>query len=232
MADSKIRDDNYFQVSGWMLNRLNLKGISLQVYAIIYGFSQDGESSFTGSLQYLCDFTNTSKPTVIKALKELVEKGFLLKTELEINGVKFNKYQANLPVVKNLYGGSKETLPGGSKETLPNNKDIDTELDSKYIYIVGYLNDKAGTAYQSTSKATQKLIKARLSEGFTVDDFIKVIDNQCAKWLGNEWEQYLRPSTLFGSKFENYLNAKPSGRKETDGQTCGDSGKTRVGHYV
>ena len=48
---AKILDDNYYQVSGWMLNRLHLKGTELQIYAIIYGFSQDGESKITGSLQ-------------------------------------------------------------------------------------------------------------------------------------------------------------------------------------
>ena len=230
MAESKIRDDNYFQVTGWMLNRLNLKGIALQVYSIIYGFSQDDESYFTGSLQYLSDFTNTSKPTVIKALKELVDKGYLLKYENEINGVKFNKYKANLLVVKEFNQSSKETLSRGSKETLPNNKYIDTELNNKYLYIVGYLNEKAGTAFKSTSKTTQKLIKARLDDGFSVEDFKTVIDNQCAKWKGNEWSQYLRPSTLFGNKFENYLNA--NGRKQADGQNAGDSSKARVGNYI
>ena len=238
MAESRIRNENYFQVNGWMLTRLGLKGTALQLYAIIYGFSQDGESSFTGSLQYLSDFTNSSKPTVIKTLKELVDRGYVLKTENVLNGVKFNTYKANLQVVKNLYqgsketlpGGSKETLPGGGKETLPNNKYIDTELNNKYLYIVEYLNEKAGTAFKSTSKATQKLIKARLDDGFSVEDFKTVIDNQCAKWKNNEWSQYLRPSTLFGNKFENYLNA--NGRKQADGQNAGDSSKSRIGNYI
>ena len=119
MAESKVRNESYYQVSGWMLNRLQLKGIELDVYAIIYGFTQDGESSFTGSLQYLSDFTNATRPTVIKALKSLVEKGYIVKHESQVNGVKFNTYKANLPVVKNLYQGGKESLPGGSKETLP-----------------------------------------------------------------------------------------------------------------
>lgn len=128
---SKIKDENYFQISGWMLNRLQLKGICLEVYAIIYGFSQDGESEYTGSISYLCDFTGTSRPTVIKALKTLVESGFLHKTETDVNGVKFNRYKANLQVVKNLYTGSKEILQGGSKETLPNNKDTNNKTDNK-----------------------------------------------------------------------------------------------------
>ena len=214
---SKIRDENYFQVSGWMLNNLNLKGTMLEVYAIIYGFSQDGESYFTGSLQYLSDFTNTSKPTVIKALKELVEKGFLVKQEIEMNGVKFNKYKADLLVVKNLNGGSKETLPpskesltGGSKETLPNNKDINNIniLNNNIKYIVEYLNQKAKTNYKPTTQKTIDCIKARFNENFTVEDFKVVIDKKCAEWMGTDMEKFLRPETLFGNKFEGYLNAK------------------------
>lgn len=110
-----------------MLNKLKLKGIALEVFAIVYGFSQDGSSRFTGSIQYLCDFTGTSKPTVMKALKELTEKDYLIKTEINKNGVKFNEYQANLTVVKKLYHPEKETLQGGSKETLPNNISLDNK---------------------------------------------------------------------------------------------------------
>lgn len=77
-----------------------------------------------------------------------------------------------------------------------------------YIAVVDYLNEKAGTNYRATSKATQQHINARLAEGYTVDDFKTVIDKKCAEWLHTDFEQYLRPSTLFGSKFENYLNGK------------------------
>jgi uncharacterized phage protein (TIGR02220 family) len=70
------------------------------------------------------------------------------------------------------------------------------------------LNTRAGTNYRATSKATQEHIKARLSEGYTVEDFYTVIDKKCEEWLGTKMEQYLRPSTLFNrEKFESYLNA-------------------------
>ena len=140
MCANKIRDENYYQVQGWMINRLGLKGVNLETYAIIYGFTQDGENKFTGSIQYLCDFTNTSRPTVIKALKTLVDCGYITKQEKIVDGIKCNEYMANLEVVKNLYwgskefllGGSKETLLGGSKESLPNNKGLDNKgLDNK-----------------------------------------------------------------------------------------------------
>lgn len=216
MAESRVKDENYYQIQGWMINRLGLKGITLSVYAIIYGFSQDGENEFTGSLQYLCDFTGgTSKPTIIKALKDLVENGYLLRREEVINGVQFNRYKTNLPLLKNFNGGSKEILTGevknlngGSKEILPNNTNNNNLSKSKDIdNIIAHLNKRAGTNYRSSSKATQAHINARLAEGFTVEDFYTVIDKKCAEWKGGEMEKYLRPETLFGSKFENYLNA-------------------------
>lgn len=218
MAESRIKDENYYQIQGWMINRLGLKGIPLSVYAIIYGFSQDGENEYTGSLQYLCDFTGgTSKPTIIKALKELVESGYIFRREEFINGVQFNRYKVNLPLLKKFNGGSKEILTdavkdfnGGGKEILPNNKSHNNSLENKEIYknIIAYLNEKAGTAYRSSSKATQGHINDRLAEGFTEQDFYTVIDKKCAEWKGTDMEKYLRPQTLFSAeKFENYLNS-------------------------
>lgn len=81
-----------------------------------------------------------------------------------------------------------------------------------YIAVIDYLNSVAGTHYRATSKDTQRHIKARIADGFTVDDFKRVVDNMWTDWRGTEWEKYLRPSTLFGSKFENYLNRKPQSK--------------------
>ncbi|MBS6157694.1 MAG: conserved phage C-terminal domain-containing protein, partial [Sutterella sp.] len=65
------------------------------------------------------------------------------------------------------------------------------------------------TRYKASTASTRKHIKARLDEGFTIDDFKMVIDKKCSEWLNNsKMEQYLRPETLFGTKFEGYLNAK------------------------
>ena len=84
-----------------------------------------------------------------------------------------------------------------------------------YINIVDYLNQKAGTKYKASSKKTQTCIHARLAEGFTEDDFKVVIDKKCADWIGTDMEQYLRPETLFGTKFESYLNAKVTKKQNT-----------------
>lgn len=86
-------------------------------------------------------------------------------------------------------------------DTIPNTDTI-TE-------IITYLNSVLGTKYRVKNKVTQKHINARLSEGYTLDDFKVVIDKKVDDWKGTEMEQYLRPETLFCAKhFESYLNAK------------------------
>ncbi len=84
------------------------------------------------------------------------------------------------------------------------------KLGSMEVYreIVDYLNAKAGTAFRTSSVKTQSLIEARLNQGFTQADFYKVIDCKTDEWRGGEFEKYLCPETLFGNKFEKYLNQK------------------------
>lgn len=95
-----------------------------------------------------------------------------------------------------------------AEEDIEKEEDRDKEI---YISIVSYLNEKAGTAFKHTTGKTKSAIKARVAEGFTVDDFKTVIDKKCAEWIGDpKMEKYLRPETLFGTKFEGYLNAKVS----------------------
>lgn len=93
--------------------------------------------------------------------------------------------------------------------------------------IVDYLNLKAQTHYKPNTQATKRHVDARLNEGFTVEDFKLVIDCQCKAWVKNpNMAQYLRPETLFGSKFEGYLqNArreKNGGFTETYDEYAGD----------
>lgn len=83
-----------------------------------------------------------------------------------------------------------------------------------YSEIVDYLNKVSGSNYKASTDKTKKCIKARINEGFTVDDFKTVIDKKCAEWKGTEWEKFLRPETLFGTKFESYLQQKNNPKKE------------------
>lgn len=83
--------------------------------------------------------------------------------------------------------------------------------------IIDYLNKKASTKFRSSSEETKRHIRARLSEGYTVVDFKKVIDTKCSKWLKEpNMVDYLRPKTLFGTKFESYLNEKRTPTTEPD----------------
>lgn len=81
------------------------------------------------------------------------------------------------------------------------------EVASEASAIIEHLNSRLGSAYKPDSKATQGHIKARLKEGFTLEDFKTVIDKKAAEWENRpDMAQYLRPQTLFGTKFEAYLN--------------------------
>ena len=94
--------------------------------------------------------------------------------------------------------------------------------------IIEYLNMKAGKNYSVSSRSTRSFISARWKDGFGIDDFKKVIDNQVAKWKGDpKWDKYLRPETLFNeTKFQGYLNAPPVegelGTTDTAGRPLGD----------
>lgn len=80
----------------------------------------------------------------------------------------------------------------------------------EYIYsrVTEHLNLKTGCNYRHTSKKTQSLIAARLNENYSLSDFKKVIDTKTSEWKNTDMEKYLRPTTLFGTNFESYLNQK------------------------
>lgn len=87
-----------------------------------------------------------------------------------------------------------------------------------YSEIVDYLNQKTGKKFKATTDKTKRLIKARFNEGFDVADFKRVVDNQTQAWLNSpKMAKYLRPETLFGPKFESYLNARPAKQQQGGG---------------
>ena len=226
MKESKVKDENYINIQGWMVTKLGLKGNELLIYAIIYGFSQTEDQTFNGSLQYLADWTNSTKQGVTKNLKALVEKGYIIKEDKYINNVKFCEYYATkLDTVYNkVTQGIQQSLIGyttkfntGIKQSLTNNinDNIINKLDNiielkdnvPYKEVVDYLNNSAGTNYRASSKKTRELIKARINEGYTIEDFKVVIEKKTREWINdNKMKAYLRPETLFGTKFEGYLN--------------------------
>lgn len=134
---------------------------------------------------------------------------------------------------------SPDVSPDKSPEVAFSEGDIEEDKDieeEKNIYapVISFLNEKAGTKYKPTSGKTQTLIRARMNEGFTLEDFKVVIAKKCAEWIGTDMEKYLRPETLFGTKFEGYLNsnsgkeAKHNGSTQSNYRAMGE----KVGTYL
>lgn len=130
---SKVKDGNYIVIQAFMVKDLNLKGNELIIYAAIYGFSQTENQAFTGSLQYLAEWTNSTKQGVIKNLKSLVAKGYITKEDKYINGVKFCEYYATKfnTLLNKVEYPIKQSLTPPIKQSLPNNKVIDNIADNK-----------------------------------------------------------------------------------------------------
>jgi uncharacterized phage protein (TIGR02220 family) len=110
-------------------------------------------------------------------------------------------------------------------------KDKLNEEENKKIYcrVVSYLNEKTGKQFKDTTKKTQDLITARLNDNFTEANFFAVIDNKASKWLKDpKMCEYLRPETLFGTKFESYLNETGGGNGTNLGINQGKNGKNET----
>lgn len=201
----------------------------------------NGERGCFASNKNIADFCQCSEKKVSTAITALIEFGYLtiqsfdgrqreLRSNLAKNTILLGENcEADLQKVQDCIEES-SNLPGKkvkaawkkSKEiNIDNNTVINTEIIK---YIVEYLNSKIGASYKPTSRDTQKHIVARLREGYTTEDFKAVIDKQYAKWKGTEYEQYLRPSTLFGTKFEGYLNANAKPTKPQDNPADGGKG--------
>ena len=130
----------------------------------------------------------------------------------------FPKYVKNYSLIKkrneiiiNLYGKVEVVNPENKIATpkikVPRQPQVKPmSNDDLILEIINYLNDCTGKSYKANSKIAIININARLKEGYTKDDFIKVISVKATKWLNTKFEDYLTPNTLFGNKFESYLN--------------------------
>ena len=141
-------------------------------------------------------------------------------TILDENGAYGNHFNAENP--ENGASGNQKMVHLGTT----NHIDITTSSSTKgnittppsssneipYQEIVSYLNEKSGKNFKHQTKQTRRLIKARWNEGFRLDDFKSVIDKKCKKWRKDpKMIDYLRPETLFGEKFESYLQERAPG---------------------
>ena len=193
--------------------------------------SLDNEDGCFASNEHFSKFFSLSKNRCSEIIKSLEKKGYIKIDYIYQEGSKAISRRV-IRCVRNIDGGIRnidnpirKTEEGYSENREDNNtsfnntfsntsnkKDIVEQSSTTplpYEEIVQYLNQKTNKNFKHTSKVTQRHIRARLAEGFTVSDFKQVIDNKCNDWLRDQkMKEYLRPETLFGTKFESYLNSK------------------------
>lgn len=195
------------------------------------------------SLTQFEKMTGLKNKYVCKAIKDLEDRNMIIvDRNNHINIYKFNSdydtweprdsiKTGNTPRIGTPKIGSSQIkeqgLPKMGVKTLPKmgvTKEKKETLQKKHIYrsdepkeqieeIIMYLNKSASKNFRSNKADTIKSIKARLNEGYKIDDLKKVIDIKTSQWKETEWDKYLRPKTLFGNKFEDYLNEKPIKKK-------------------
>lgn len=186
---------NYIVILDFMVKDLKLKGSELLVYALIYGFSQDGESKYYGSRRYIAEWFNCSLPTIDKALNGLLEKKLIIKDEEVINGVKFNRFRGSketLQGIKKLYRGSKETLHNNTiyNTSKKENIIINNNIRERNFFKNKKLNDLFIEFLYQRKKLkainSEKVINQLLSKLEPYDDLIK--EQMIEESLINSWK--------------------------------------------
>ena len=192
----------------WLDERLNAldKIILTEIDSL-----DNGERGCYASNKHIAEFCQCSETKVSTAISKLIKLDYLYVQKFDGRQRELKSRLSNFE--RQDFKNSKSDIKNLKESNTSNNTKNNTERNNIYNIVVDYLNIKAGTSYRAKSKDTQRHINARLTDGFTVDDFKTVIDKKCAEWKGTEFEQYLRPSTLFGTKFENYLNSKNTSKK-------------------
>ena len=200
--------------------------------------SLDNEDGCFASNEHFSKFFSLSKNRCSEIIKSLEKKGYIKIDYIYQEGSKAISRRVIRCVrnidrgIRNIDNPIRKTEEGYSENREDNNtsfsntfsntsnkKDIVEHSPTEpvpYQEVVEYLNQKTGKNFKHTSKVTQRHIRARFAEGFTVNDFKQVIDNKCSDWLRDQkMKEYLRPETLFGTKFESYLNSKTTTTKQT-----------------
>ncbi|MEK5175109.1 conserved phage C-terminal domain-containing protein [Heyndrickxia sp. FSL W8-0496] len=192
---------------------------------------------------YITDLEKRStdgRDSVRKGLKELEDHGYLRRKRVR-DGGKFKGWEYTVYEIPEIgfteVGKSEIGLSEIGKSNTTNKEITNNDLSNKektnkeyipFVEIINYLNGAANTNYRSSTKATQRVIKARWNEGFKIQDFKKVIDKKSAEWLNDpKMNKFLRPETLFGTKFESYLNQKGGGQAASNRQRIGTDDETK-----
>ena len=183
--------------------------------------------------QLMIDLNCNSNKTIIKIKKELKDAGLITEVRQGMNlpnriylGALNGSVESTFQEVQKVHHGSVEnTLSEVQKVYTIKTENTKTENNNNIFFIcqevISYLNLKAKKNFKVDTASHQKFIKARLKEGYVLEDFKKVVDIMVTKWKGTDYEQYLQPQTLFGNKMDNYLN-QPIPRKVHSFQSAVD----------
>lgn len=199
----EVKDENFITIQGWMVSQLELKGNELMVYAIIYGFTQDGESIYKGGLQYLANWTNSTKQGITNNLKSLVEKGYIEKIEETINNVKFANYRiVPLEDISNFNGIKKSLIP--IKKSLMNTiiDNIDNNSLDKSKQLLSLEKNTKKSLLKNTSSSEKKKTKKEILYDNLINKILvkfnlsydKQINELLVKWLRGLYQVNKLPS--------------------------------------
>ena len=193
-----IREKNWFWLENDLVDREDITAMEKLIYMLLARYADKDGKCFP-SQEKLCKITGIKDyRTIVKYLKQLEEKGLI---EIQKTNGKVNIYY-----LKNI--GKAPTKNAGAKNVGANFADEPPTKNAG----TPPTNFAGITIHnEKDSKNTTKHIKARINDGYTLEDFKTVIDKKCSEWLNTDMEKYLCPDTLFGSKFEKYLNQKING---------------------
>nr|DAG78390.1 MAG TPA: hypothetical protein [Caudoviricetes sp.] len=186
----------------WLDERLS--ALDKCIFAEIDSYSLNEKGCYASN-KYLAEFCQCSERQISQSVSKLIKCGYL-------QCLSFNGRQRVLQSrVANFARQGRKFCEAEWQILRPINKEDKQNKEKIYIgqvaEIVAYLNDKLHTKYSAKSAANVRLITARLKDGYTVADFKTVVDKKCEEWSETEFAAYLRPQTLFGTKFDSYLNA-------------------------
>ena len=191
----------YYTIPSDIFYDKNLSDKAKLLFGLVANFCNKYGKCYVSN-KHLGETLDRSESTISRLISELVEAGYLksIVDKNDANKRTLTLYaKMSIPIRKNEYT---YTQKREDNNTIYNNTKYNI-----FKEVISYLNEKANTKFKEGNKANQRIISGRIDEGHTLEDFKTVIDNMVAKWKGTEWEQYLRPQTLFqASKFENYLN--------------------------
>ena len=221
------KENGYTAVANEILEALifyRIPGEQMQCLLFIlrktYGFNKKWDA-IAGS-QFIAA-TGINKQKIYRALKGLIDKNIVIKKDTDsVIKYCFNKnyktwksVSKKIPVSKRITGVIKKDYKSVSKKTDTKDNTKDNTKDKNiYSRVIDYLNKKTGKNFKSNTKNTRSFISARLSEGFKELDFYVVINNKLS-WLSDpKMREFLRPQTLFGTKFDSYLQDMPTKVKQ------------------